>query len=77
MLRETPGHGLHCIRATRSEWPGFNSNHDIYTRYFSAMYPGLLILMPLTACFIEVCPRTTMVLLVLETLGALYGVCTL
>ncbi len=27
MLRETPGHGWHCIRATRSEWPGFNSNH--------------------------------------------------
>lgn len=29
MLRETPGHGWHCIRATRSEWPGFNSNHEI------------------------------------------------
>ena len=41
------------------------------------MYPGLLLLMPLTACFIEVCPRATVALLVLETLGALYGVCTL
>ena len=27
MLRETPGHGWHCIRTTRSEWSGFNLNH--------------------------------------------------
>ena len=27
MPRDTPGHGWHCIRATRSEWPGFNLNH--------------------------------------------------
>jgi hypothetical protein len=41
------------------------------------MYPLILLIMPLTACFLEYCPRAAQTLLVIEVLAALYGVCTL